>query len=113
MPQEHFTTLTREHLDVDRIRVRQAHHEQRDLPSFAAHTHLGEAEIDLRFPRRMRQRQEHFLTADLQLPHRILHDGVTAREAVLVTQPLPDPLGRMSLLTRRRPVGVQHGSDDR
>ena len=69
------------------------------------------AEIHLRMPRRMRQRHEHLAPARHLPPHVILHHGVAAAIAVFVAQPLEDPLGRVPLLARRLPVGLQDRLD--
>ena len=45
-----------ERLDEDGVRVRQRHHEQRHLGPLARQIDVGEAEVDLRFARWMRQR---------------------------------------------------------
>ena len=72
------------------------------------------AEVDLRMARRMMQWNEglaHHLPARA---HMVLHDRVTAREPVLVTQALENPVRRVPLLDRhvRRPVGSQDRIDD-
>ena len=58
------------------------------------------AEVCLRVPRRMHQRHEHLLGPLPPASHVVLHDRDAAREAVLVPQPLEDPLGRVPLLLR-------------
>ena len=81
----------------ERVGIRQGHHEETDLPQHPAHLHQRVPEIHLRFPRRMRQGQEDFLTGPPNLPDRILDDRVAARESFLL-QTLPDPLGGVTLL---------------
>jgi hypothetical protein len=55
--------------------------------------------------KRMRQRHEDLASARLFNPHMILDDGIAARKSMFVAQPLENPLGRMTLLHRRCPVG--------
>ena len=52
---EGLGAFPRERLDEDGVRVGQRHHEQRHLGSLAGQIDVGEAEVDLRFARRMRQ----------------------------------------------------------
>ena len=70
------------------------------------------AEVDLRVPRRMHQRHEHLLGPLPPAGHVVLHDRDAAREAVLVPQPLEDPLGRVLLLLRPAFVLGQDPVDD-
>src|ERR1700674_2803199 len=58
--QERLGAFPWEHLDEDRDRIRQRHHEQRHLLRLARYRHGGFAKIDLSLARRVRQRQEHF-----------------------------------------------------
>src|SRR5262245_56668750 len=60
----------------------------------------------------MRQRQKHFLPAHLQLPDHVLDNRVATAEAMLGTQTLPNPMRCVTLLARRRLVGIEHGVDD-
>jgi len=87
--------------DEERIRIRQGHHEETDLPQDPAHLHQGVSEVHLGLARRMLQGQVHLLAGALELPDRILDDGVTAGEPLFL-QTLPDPFGRVTLL----PVNV-------
>ena len=103
----------REHLAVDRIRVRQTHHEQGDLSLLPPDLHVGKPEVHLGFTRGMRQRQEHLFPTQSPGTYRVLDDRVTTREAVLVTQPFPDPLGRVPLLARCLLICLQNLLDDR
>ena len=59
------------------------------------------AEVDLGVPGRMRQRDEDLLGPALLLPNVVGDDGDAAGEAVLVAQPLEDPLRGVPLLLRR------------
>ena len=60
--------------------------------------HKRFTEIGLGVAGWMHERDEHLPRAQPALPHVILHDGVAAREAVLVPQPFQDPLRRVPLL---------------
>ena len=71
------------------------------------------AEIHLGMPRRMRQRHENLPATAPLAPHMILHHCVAAAIAMLVAQPLEDPLGGMLLLGRASPVRLQDGGDHR
>ena len=57
------------------------------------------AEVKLRFPRTVDQRNEDFLGVLLDLPDGFFDLGVSPRIA-LVPDPLEDPLGRVALLLR-------------
>jgi hypothetical protein len=46
----------------------------------------------------MGQRNEHLPAANLFATHVVLHDRVATREAMLVPEPIEDPLGRVPLL---------------
>ena len=72
---------------------------------------MGFAEVGLRLARRVGQRDEHLLAADLRRAHVVLHDRVAARIAVLGPQPLEDPLGRVPLLARALLVVFQDRVD--
>ncbi|QFT71799.1 hypothetical protein FIU92_02060 [Ruegeria sp. THAF33] len=62
------------------------------------------AEIDLSVARCMIKRHEHLAMPSTVLPNIILDDGVTTLEAMLITQSLADPLGRMPLFARSLPI---------
>ena len=111
--QERLGAFAGKRLDEDRARVRQRHHEQRHLRLLAGQPDRRFAEVDLGLARRMRQRQEHLLVRLLPRADRVLDDRLAAGEAVLVPQPLEDPLGRVPLLLRRLPVVLQDLVDDR
>ena len=70
------------------------------------------AKIRLAMARRMPQRHEHLAPLLPPHPHVILDRRVAAAVAVLVTQPLEDPLRRMPLLGRYRAIVVQDLIDD-
>ena len=84
------------------VRVRQVEREEVDLALHAADDADRLAEVGLRMPRRMHQRHEHLLRPLPPAGHVVLHDRDAAREAVLVPQPLEDPLRRVLLLLRAR-----------
>src|SRR5277367_1717657 len=111
--QKGLRALPRKDLDEDRSRVRQRHHEQRDLGLLASQPDRRLAEVDLGLTRRMRQRQKDFLLRLLPGPDRVLHHRVAALVTVLVAQPLEDPSGRVSLLLRRLPVVGEDLVNDR
>ena len=71
------------------------------------------AEVHLRMAGRMRQRHERLPPSRPADPHIVLHHRVAAGKAVLVAQPLEDPLRRMPLLHRRAPVRLQDRVDHR
>src|SRR6188472_4578795 len=70
------------------------------------------AKIRLAMARRMPQRHEHLAPLLPTHPHVVLDRRVAAPVAVLVTQPLEDPLRRMPLLGRYRGIVVQNLIDD-
>jgi hypothetical protein len=71
------------------------------------------AEVHLGVPGRMRQGDEHLLGPTLLLPDIVGDDRDAAGEAVLVAQPLEDPLRRVPLLLGQGPVRLQDLVDDR
>src|SRR5450755_3539066 len=86
------------------IRVWQVKSEEVDLALYAPDDADGFTEICLSMPRRMHQRYEHLLRPLPPTRHVVLHDRDAAGEAVFVPKPLEDPLRRMMLLLRARPV---------
>ena len=70
------------------------------------------AEVHLRVTRWMRQGHEGLPAARPADPHVVLYDGVAAAKPMLIAKPLKDPLGRVSLLQRCRPISLQSGIDD-
>src|SRR3954447_6289529 len=61
----------------------------------------------------MHERDKHLLPASPVLAHIVLHGRVATRIAVLGPQALIDPLGRVTLLGRRRTVRLQKAIDNR
>ena len=84
-----------------------------DLPPHPADHPDRLAKVDLRMARRMRQRNERLAPPSPLDPDVILHHRIAAGEAVLVAKPLKNPLRRMPLLHRSRPVDVQDRIDHR
>jgi hypothetical protein len=93
--------------------VRQVEAEEVDLAPLAADHRDRLAEVGLRLTGRMGQRHEHLAGAGAPLADVVLDDRIAAGEAVLGPQPIVDPLGRMPLLRRRRPIGRQDLVDGR
>ncbi len=111
--EKRFRRLRRVGLHERRVRLWHVHAEEVDLLPDAADHANGLAEVDLRVPGGMRQRHEGLPAFGASDPDVVPHHRHTAGIAVLVAQPLEDPLGRMPLLRRRRPVGLENGVDHR
>ena len=109
---ERFRRLGRIGHDEDRVGVRQVHREEVDLLLDAADHADRLAEVGLGMARRMHQRHEHLLRPLPPARHVVLHDRDAAREAVLVAQPLENPLRGVTLLLRPILVGRQDRIDD-
>ena len=84
--------------NITGVAVRQVEGEEMGLLFNAADHHHGLTEIGLSMAGRMAQRHEHLPPTPLLFAHVILDDRIAAGEAVLISQPLKDPLGRMPLL---------------
>ena len=82
------------------------------LALHAADDHQGLAEVALRVPRRMGQRDEHLLGLTVVLPDVVLDRGVSAVEAVFVPEALEDALGGVALLPGTPQVVLQEPADD-
>ena len=105
--------------DVDRgTRVAEAQLEHRDLRADASEDHVREAEVDLGLVARVMEGDDRDVDAvDPELAaagadvaaDRHLGEGRT----LLVDEALPDPAGRVALLSRRLLVLSQPGADDR
>jgi hypothetical protein len=80
--------------------VRQVHREEVDLPLRAGDHRQRFAEVDLRMSRFVPQRHEHLARPLAPLVHVVLHNCAPAGVAVLVAQPLENPLRGMLLLGR-------------
>ena len=103
---ERLRALALERHHKRRVAIRQRHHEEGHLAQPPVHLGQRVAEVHLRLPGRMGQRHEHLLALLRQLPHRVLHHRVAAREAGF-PQPFPDPFGRVPLLARQGLVLLQ------
>ena len=111
--QKRFGAFARKRLHEDRVRVRQCHHEERDLRQLAIKPHIGETEIHLGFAGWMRQRQKHFLVLLLPGSDSILDDRRAAIIPVFVSKPLEDPFRRVPLLAMHGSIGRENLINDR
>jgi hypothetical protein len=91
--------------------VRQIHDQVVRLLLHPGKDHQRFAEVGLRFARGMGQGNEHLPAANLFATHIVLHDRGATREAVLVLEPIEDPLGRVPLLGRPLLVVAKYGVD--
>jgi hypothetical protein len=82
----------------DRVRMRQNHRKEVDLALNAANHTESFTKISLGMSWRMDERYKHLLRTLAPSSHVILHDRNPARETVLVSEPLKNAPGRMSLL---------------
>src|SRR5450759_3589412 len=111
--EESLRRLRRIGLHETRVRLRQIHAKEVYLLAHPANHAHRFAKVHLRMARRMRQRHEGLAPARPLNPHMILDDGIAARKSMLVAQPFENPLGRMTLLHRRYPVGLEDRLDHR
>ena len=88
------------------------HRQEVDLAQRPTDLGQGFAKVGLGMAWRMRKRHEHLLGPLAPARYVILHDRHAAGEAVLVTQPLEDPLRRMALLLGPLLVGCHDRIDD-
>jgi hypothetical protein len=109
--QEGFGRLGRKCRHKAIIGVRQVHRKVVRLLLHTGNHHQRFAEVGLRLTRGMGQRNKHLPAANLFATHIVLHDRVAAREAVLVLEPIEDPLGRVPLLQRPLLVVCNNGVD--
>jgi hypothetical protein len=94
------------------IRLRKAHRQKVDLAFHPADDRQRLAKIHLSVAGRVRQRNEHLT---LMLPGTVdivLHDRDPARKAILITQPLEDPLRGVPLLLRTLLILFQDAIDN-
>ena len=110
---ERLRAFAGERLNEHRVRVRQRHHEQRHLHGLAVEYHVSEPVVHLSVARWMRKRQKDLAILLPPGTHRLLHDRDATRVAVLVTQPLENPLSRVTLLAMHLPVTVEHLVNER
>ena len=87
---------------LGKIKAEDVHH--RLHPADHAHTL---AKIDLGVAGRMRKWHERFARPRPGAAHIILHHRVASREAMLIAQPLENPLGGVALLGRGGLVALQ------
>ena len=80
--------------------MRQIHDQVVRLAFDAVDDHQGFAEVGLGVARRMRERHEHLLPAQLLPAHVVFDNRVAAREGVLDAEALPDARGRVPLFLR-------------
>ena len=106
--EEGLGALPWKRLNVEGIRIRQRHHEQRHLLPLTGEVDIGEAEVDLGLARWMREGHEDLLPDVLPLPDRRFHHRDAAGVATLGPQPVEDPLRRVVLLLRLLLVLLQH-----
>ena len=93
------------------VRVGKAHRQEVDLAFYPANDRQRLAKINLGMAREMRQRNKHL---PLTLPGAadvVLHNRDPAREAVLIAQPLEDPLRCVPLLLRTLFIFLQDTVD--
>jgi len=95
---EHLGAFVIECHYKERVRVGQRHHKESDLTQFSRHLDHGVAKIHLGLAWPMTQRHKDFFVMLFYLPYRVLDNGVTAAESLLL-QALPNPLGSVILLT--------------
>ncbi len=94
------------------VRVRQVHRQVVRLPFHSGNDLQCFAEVRLRLPCRIQQRHEPLPAALLLSAHRLAHDAVAAREPMLFSEPVENPLVGVSLLGRLRLILFQNGVDD-
>ena len=111
--EERLSALAREGADEGRVGVRQRHHEQGHRGGLPVERDLGLAEVDLGLTGPVGQRDEDLGAAAPPGPDGVLDDSRPASVAVLVAEPLEDPLGGMALLLRGLLVVVEDLVDDR
>lgn len=68
-------------------------------------------EVNLRMPKRMRQRYDHILGPALLLAHAVGNIGKAAGQTVLVAQPLEHPPSRAPSLLRQSPTRLENPID--
>jgi hypothetical protein len=106
---QRFLCLGPVSLQIKCIRVWQVAAEHVQLQPLATDDAYRLAKVDLRVSRRMGQWNEHLPPPRLRPAHVVAHRRIVTREAVLVTQALPDTLCRMPLLRRGRVIAIQNG----
>ena len=110
---ERLRRLRRIGLHEAGIAVRQVHREEMDLLFHPADLRPCLAEVRLCMARLVPQRHEYLALPLATIVNVVLHDRLSAAIAILVAQPLEDPLRGMKLLRMARPVSFQNLIDDR
>ena len=85
--QKHFRAFSGKRLNVNRIRIRQRHHEQSHFRQFALQPHIREPEVDLSLTGRVRERQEYFAIRLLPRSNGILDDRLATFVIVFILSP--------------------------
>lgn len=101
-----------EDLHEERIAIRQRHHAVSDFRRRSLQHHLRFAEVELRFARPMRKRQEDFHCGRSPLPHDLADHRDPTGVAVLGTQSVKDSFGSVALLAGRRFILLQDLMDE-
>ncbi len=109
---ERLGRLARIGLHEDCVAVGQIDNQEVDLALNASDDSHSFSKVCLGMTRSMMQRHKHLTGAPAHLADVILHNRVAAFEAILITQPLQNALGRMALLLRPRPVLFENPIDD-
>jgi hypothetical protein len=110
--EERLGALARERAAEGGIGVRQRHDEQGDLRRPPVERHLGLSEVDLGLAGPVGQRDEDLGAGAPPGGDGFLDDGLAARVAILVSEPLEDPAGRVPLLLRGSLVILEDLVDD-
>ena len=92
--------------------MRQIHREEVDLPLLSADHCQRFAKVDLRVSRVVAQRHEHLALPLAAFVHVLLYNSDPARIAVLISQPLENPLGGVLLLGPLALILLQDPIDD-
>ena len=95
-----FRRLGRESFYESVIAMRQIDHQVVRLALYAVNDHQSFTEVGLGIARRMHQRHEHLLPAELLVANIVLDDRVTAGEIVLVAQAVEDAFCGVALFLR-------------
>jgi len=102
--QERLGRLARKGLHEAGVRLRQIHAQEVHLLAHPADHPDRLAKVHLRMSRWVGQRHEGLAALRPAQSDIVFHHRVTAAEAMLIAQPLKNPLRRMPLLHRRRPI---------
>src|ERR1019366_10456909 len=100
-------------LDKAAIRVRQIHAKRMEAALLAADVPVRLAKIRLPITWTMAQRHEHLPRPQHRRRHILTHDRVAAAKALLVPQPLENPMCRVPLFLVNVAVAFKNGVDPR